>query len=648
MIKFKIILMLVIFGLFIIPANSLEGCNVYDANTDVVTVKCSMDFVQLANELNDSSKISDLGNNEWLLNVTILTVKYTTFSINSNNENISWIKITNNHGMIFRGTAEIDGVKITSWDTINNTIVDFSLKSKYANHRAYISFDRSYGGWIKNSDIGYLGYRNKDDPTTCGISLYKSHDIILSNNKFHNIYYAFYSADTYNILIDNNEYYENYLYAIDPHTNSYNFKITNNNIHNNYKFGVIFSFVTDNFLVENNTIHDNNEGKTISYGIFFSRMATNSTARNNTIYNESVGIIVSQSSDNLIYDNKIYNVDRGIVVKPGKESISINNSIYDNKIKDAKINIEIQNSKGNIFRNNTNSIFGSILVYLYNTDFYSIFWNSTTYPSEQKDLGYNESIYGEVENVYGNLSEEPRKNATIMFTFDDGWNSVYETAYPILKANNQKAVSYVIINRAGKVKNRMNWSVLQQLYNEGWDISSHTISHVDIRNIDDARLNYELNVSQNVLISMGFTRSARFIAYPFGGFDNRVINFTMANGYLAGRISGKRQMLQKINLSNKNDLYQMTAFEIFNNTAIADIENMINETIKQNRTLILQYHNILSDENKLEGSQTNRTNFKIISDYIASRKDDISVITMSEYYDSIKAAKGLSPNVLSR
>lgn len=645
MIKYKIILILSISILFITSAYGLEGCSGYDANTDVITVKCSMSFVQLATELNDSSKIANLGNNEWLLNATILTLRYTTFSIDSDKENISWIKITNDHAIIFRGTAEINGIKITSWDSLNNTIVNFSLRTKYTNHRAYISFDRSYGGWIKNSDIGYLGYRNKDDPTTCGISLYKSHDITLSNNKFHHTYYAFYSADTYNITIDNNEYYENYLYAIDPHTYSHHFKITNNHIHNNYKFGVIFSFECDNFLVENNTIHDNNEGKTISYGIFFSRMATNSIARNNTIYNESVGIIISQSSDNLIVDNRIYNVDRGIVIKPGKESISINNSIYDNEIKNAKINIEIQNSKGNRFRNNTNSIFGSILVYLYNKDFYSVFWNKTIYSDEPEDLKYNGTVYVDpkIENndiiLDNSIENNSRKNSTVIIVFDDGWNSVYEIAYPILKANNQKAVSYVIISRASKAKNNMNWSVLQQLYHEGWDVSSHTVSHVDIRKLDDARLDYELNVSQNVLMSMGFVRSAKFVAYPFGGVDNRVINFTRKNGYLMGRTSGKQVMLQRINLSDNNTLYKMEAFEIHNNTPIADIENIINETIKQNRTLILQYHNILPDENILEGTQTNRTSFKIISDYIASRKDDISVITMSEYYNSLNITK---------
>ena len=90
---------------------------------------------------------------------------------------------------------------------------------------------------------------------------------------FHDIYFAFYSSGSNNITIDNNEYYHNLLYAIDPHTDSYDFKITNNHVHHNYKFGIIFSLICSGFLVENNTIHDNNEGKTdLSYGIFFSRM----------------------------------------------------------------------------------------------------------------------------------------------------------------------------------------------------------------------------------------------------------------------------------------------------------------------------------------------------------------------------------------
>jgi len=645
-----IVLSIILFTSIIEPVHALETCETHDPINDIITVKCNTNFVKLVTEINDPTKVS-LNNGELLLNTTISTGGYTTFSINYN-ENISWVKITNGNGIIIGGRAEIDGIRITSWDQINNTIVNQNDSNSIP--RGYIYFQSSNGGRITNSDIGYLGYRGEKSYTV-GISFYDSYDMIISNSRFHDNYFAFYSANSYNITIDNNEYYHNILYAIDPHTDSHDFRITNNHVHNNYKFGIIFSLRCYNFLIENNTIHDNNEGKTgISYGIFASRVSNDNIIRNNTIYNETIGIDLSQSSKNEVYDNKISNTDIGIYIRSGIEGISKDNNIHDNKIIKSKINIDILNSRGNRITNNTNSIIATMIVNFKNEEKYSTSYNYyriKSFLNKIFSVNYSDNITNIVNNsieLRTNYSKdsitiepETRKNSTVIITFDDGSRTVYDNAFPILKANNQKAVSYIITGRTDRSdrnvpRKYMNWSETKLLYDSGWDISSHGVSHIDLRSANDLQLNFELNKSQSNLISKGFVRSAKFFAYPFGGVDNRVVNATKANGYLAARISGEQKLLQKINLSeNNNSLYEMNPFEVFNNTPIIDIKNAINETIKQNNTIILEYHIITPDENAAQATQTSLSNFKIISDYIASRKADISIITMSEYYDSL-------------
>jgi len=631
----------------------LETCATYDPVNDVLTVKCDISFIQLANELNDPSKIAYLGNGEWLLDTTINTISYTTFRIDARDGNIKWLKITDDHGIVFAGKGEIVGVKITSWDKTKNTIIDQDSKGSIP--RAYISFRKSNGGYIGYSDIGYLGFKKEDLRGVSGVSFYDTHDVLLSNNMFHDIYFAFYSSGSHNITIDNNEYYYNILYAIDPHTDSYDFKITNNHVHYNYKFGIIFSLRCSNFLVENNTIHDNNRGKTgLSYGIFFSRMSDHNIARNNIIFNETIGIDLSQSSNNEVYGNKIFGTTRGIYLRSDKESIATNNYIHDNEIWDSEINIDIVDSRGNTIVNNTNTVYGMTVTKLDNENMFSTYYiydrlksllNGIFVSNNSKSdiLISNNSqdgLLGTSQDVaITSNSSEPMKNATIIITFDDGSRTVYDNAYPILKANNQKAVVYIVGSRPDRnSRGYMNWTVLRELYNLGWDVSSHTVNHVDLKTVTDMRMNYELNMSRQILISHGFERSASFIAYPFGGYSNNIINVTKANGYLTGRTTDKKNPSGEINLlQNEKALYTMSTLELHNYTTNDEVMATIDDTIAKGGNLVLVYHMISPTDKTIYDTQVTLENFKIISDYIAYRRNDISVITMSEYYDSLVA-----------
>ncbi len=78
-----------------------------------------------------------------------------------------------------------------------------------------------------------------------------------------------------------------------------------------------------NVIIENNKVH-NNAGE----GLDFSRNMYNSIARNNIVYNEPKGILVSQSHNNMIYNNTISTSGDGINVGYG----STRNKIYDNTI----------------------------------------------------------------------------------------------------------------------------------------------------------------------------------------------------------------------------------------------------------------------------------------------------------------------------
>lgn len=226
-----------------------------------------------------------------------------------------------------------------------------------------------------------------------------------------------------------------------------------------------------------------------------------------------------------------------------------------------------------------------------------------------------------IDNFRYNMSER----AKIIFTFDDGTVGDL-VAEKILTANNQRAVSFVTISWLNHT-NFMTLEDLKKLQNAGWDISSHTISHPNLTAMDDNNMTVELNNSYDWLVSNGFQKSAGFIAYPFGYYNDNVIAKTKQR-YIFGRnVMGGIQSHLTPELGN--DLYKLKTVEVRNDTTVQLVKSRIDSTIDQGQLIILLFHRIVS--NNPTTYEYLESNFKQISDYVKSRGSDIDVITFSDY-----------------
>ena len=176
-----------------------------------------------------------------------------------------------------------------------------------------------------------------------------SSNMEIRGNKFHHMWRAFYSTAAYNITIDGNEYHHNLNYAVDPHSGTHDMNITNNWVHHN-SIGIICSVNCTNILIEGNKVENN-----IRAGIFLSRNMTDSIARNNQIYNATSGIIVSESSNNQIYNNTVKGAtSEGILLfNPSEpdDGLTENNLVHNNTIFGSTTGINSTRSYNNILEN---------------------------------------------------------------------------------------------------------------------------------------------------------------------------------------------------------------------------------------------------------------------------------------------------------
>jgi peptidoglycan/xylan/chitin deacetylase (PgdA/CDA1 family) len=150
-------------------------------------------------------------------------------------------------------------------------------------------------------------------------------------------------------------------------------------------------------------------------------------------------------------------------------------------------------------------------------------------------LGYRFRTAAEVLEQGGGA---PPARGTAVLTFDDGWRDAVTTTAPLLRRLGVRATFYVcpaLLGRRhadvrGEAGRLMDAGEVAELDALGMDVASHTLTHPDLRTLDDAGLERELRGSRAALEDL-LGRPVRTLAYPFGLFDERVRTAAGAAGY---------------------------------------------------------------------------------------------------------------------
>ena len=354
---FATVIALLLFSLTLISTQQVRftdastACVGYQSGVNTITITCDASFLDVVQAINDPEILEQEEDQEgqYILKANLDVTDGVTFEMNSNEDSLQYLKLAGENGIIVHGRILIDGVLITSWDTEEEDVIEQDMNGTV--RRGYIQFAASEGSQILNSEFGYLG---DVEPGRRGFDLFgegPSHDMVIRNSTFHNMWFAFYSNSAYNITVDGNEYYNNIKYALDPHTITHDMIITNNWLHDN-PIGAICSDRCYDILIEGNLVED-----TTDIGIFFSRNMTDSIARNNHIINARVGILVSESPNNQIYNNTIEEATaQGIrLLNPDitDDGVTEGNVVYDNFISSSEDGIAAARSQNNIVENTT-------------------------------------------------------------------------------------------------------------------------------------------------------------------------------------------------------------------------------------------------------------------------------------------------------
>lgn len=132
----------------------------------------------------------------------------------------------------------------------------------------------------------------------------------------------------------------------------------------------------------------------------------------------------------------------------------------------------------------------------------------------------------------------PLPKKAVMITIDDGYESVYDVAYPILKKYGFTATLFVYTNYVGVSSKALSWKQLRQLKAAGFYIGSHTVMHSDLTKQEEneseeaylKRLRHEIFDSKKI-IDRQLHQDTFFFAYPFGRANQIAMKLCQEAGY---------------------------------------------------------------------------------------------------------------------
>lgn len=133
----------------------------------------------------------------------------------------------------------------------------------------------------------------------------------------------------------------------------------------------------------------------------------------------------------------------------------------------------------------------------------------------------------------------PRR--AVVITFDDGYRSFYDIAYPILKKYDYRATLFVYTDFISSSKSALTWEQLRSLQADGFEIGAHGVSHSDLtqRRSDENEAAYVERIEREIagakaIIDEKLGQNTAYIAFPYGGYNQQILRLCEQAGYTLG------------------------------------------------------------------------------------------------------------------
>jgi len=217
-------------------------------------------------------------------------------------------------------------------------------------------------------------------------------------------------------------------------------------------------------------------------------------------------------------------------------------------------------------------------------------------------------------------------SAMVSLNFDDGWQSAYDVAFPVLRAANMPGTFYIISGSVGNGKHYMTRDEILALQAAGEEIGAHTETHPDLRTVSPAQVQTEVDGSVAALKAMGI-QSVTTFAYPYGGYNSTTDAIVRQSGLLAARTTDGDIDFPE------SDRYLLKAQVIQSDTTVAQIEQWVDAALQHKEWLILVFHQIGEPAGGGDSYTMTKENFQAVINYLKQVR--VPIVTNAQAVENL-------------
>ncbi len=118
-----------------------------------------------------------------------------------------------------------------------------------------------------------------------------------------------------------------------------------------------------------------------------------------------------------------------------------------------------------------------------------------------------------------------------MITFDDGYQSVYDEAFPVLQRYGTPATVFLTVGEKWAAqpgvrlpglegRSMLSWQEIREMQRSGITFGAHTLTHPDLTRLPAERVESEICESK-AIIEDALSAPVTCFAYPFGRYDRQ-------------------------------------------------------------------------------------------------------------------------------
>lgn len=231
------------------------------------------------------------------------------------------------------------------------------------------------------------------------------------------------------------------------------------------------------------------------------------------------------------------------------------------------------------------------------------------------------------------LRHKKRSRATttplLVFTFDDGNDTDYTKAFPLMQSLGIKGTSYINTDLIGRLSDRLTWTQIQEMHQAGWDFQCHTHTHARLTELDENGIRQELE-SLNNAFALNDLPIPQHHAYPYGS-TNAFVQSIVSEYRLTRRHTGAYGEGDLNSYNTLSPELRGVGAAIQDEIRFATVKNLIDIAIRDGKIIVLYAHRIIPEPG--DTYHILESYFEDLCDYIANT--GIETLTISELYERV-------------